>query len=166
MSNNTNPFDFSIPKNIIGLLGNITAISLFISPIFMIISICKREMKAKDIAYSLMLMSILNCLSWLSFGILEKDIFMILGNSIGYILNLIYFSIFLFFRFEENRPIFILLTFVLFVVTGFLWVGLSFLIKNKILSKYIAMTFNILLFASPGQKLVIIKFFNFLYFKD
>jgi hypothetical protein len=152
----SNPFDFTIPKNIVGLFGNIFAIGFCISPVFMLRSIYKREINAKEIAYSVMILTILNCLFWFSFGIITKDFFVIFGNSIGFFANLIYLSIYFYYYMEDNRELFIYYTIGLNSISILIWVVFSFILRNANVSKYIAMVFNLLMFISPGQKLVLI----------
>jgi hypothetical protein len=152
----SNQFDFSIPKNIIGLCNNIFAILFCISPIFMLRSIHRNEIHAKDIAYSVMLLTILNCLSWLSFGIITKDFFIKFGNTIGLTSNLIYLSIYFYYRFIDDKKLFIFSTIGINLFSISLWVFLSFILKNPDVSKFTAMIFNILMFISPSQKLVCI----------
>ena len=103
----SNPFDFSIPKNIIGLFSNIFVISFSISPIFMLRNIYRNELNAKDIAYSVMIFAILNYLCWLSFGIITKDFFLIFAPSIGFTFNLIYLSIYFYYIFIDDKKLFI-----------------------------------------------------------
>lgn len=154
--NDNNPFDFSQFKNILGLVGNILAISFFISPISLMTKLHKREMDPKDVPYLIMIMTILNCVIWITYGILKTDdkFFLLLANGIGYPLNLIYLCLYFFYKNDREivkSSIYIVSS---IVISAGLLALFTWGINIPDVSQYTAMTFNVLMFASPGQNIV------------
>ena len=169
--NNTNllendPFDFTKFKNIFGLCGNIVVIFFFVSPISFIKKLHKREQDPKDVAYLIMVFTIMNCLLWLSYGVIKTNdrFFLILGNAIGFPLNLIYLCLFFFYKSERKFSKASLYIFPSIIISVGIFIIFYYLIKIKELSQFTAMFFNILMYAAPGQNLVKIFFYNFFEF--
>jgi len=149
-----NPFDLTIFKNWVGLIGNIFAIIFFVAPISLMMKLKKKEQDPKNTPYLIMMMNIMNCVLWLSFGYLIDDYFIIFGNAIGLFLNLIYLGLYFYFRFESKANLYVFLNIISIAVALSLFLFLSCVLKNEDLAKYSAMVFNILMYASPGQKIV------------
>jgi hypothetical protein len=154
--NDNNPFDFSEFKNILGLIGNILAISFFASPISEMRKLHKKEQNPNDTPYLIFVMSILNCAIWISYGILKTDdkFFLLLANGIGYPLNLIYLCLYFYYRNDRECAksslyIFPSILISLGIIALFTW-GINVIV----VSQYTAMTFNVLMFAAPGQNIV------------
>lgn len=152
--NTDNPFDFTHFINLLGLFGNIFAIILFISPFFLMIKLHKRELHPEQFPYLIMMMNMMNCFLWLSYGILIDDFFIKLANGIGYPINLIYLCLFFFYRADRSigRSLFLILPSI--IISAGLFFLLAFVIQNTNLSKFSAMIFNIFMYAAPGQNIV------------
>jgi len=148
------PFDFTQFINILGLLGNIFAIIFFVIPITLIIKLHKKEINPNNVPYLMMIMNVLNCLLWFSYGILKNDFFLKLANGIGYPINLIYLCLYFFYKAERQtiKSLFLILPTIIFSA-GLLFL-LAYVIENQDLSKFSAMVFNILMYGAPGQKIV------------
>lgn len=149
-----NPFDFTIFKNWVGLLGNIIAIIFFISPITLMRKLFNNEISAYKIPYLILMMNVMNCVLWLSFGILNNDFFIIFGNAIGYVLNSIYLGIFFYFMFNKKILYMTFFNIVSLGITLSCLILLAFVLKLTELAKNSAMIFNILMYGAPGQKIV------------
>jgi len=149
------PFDFTFFINWLGLFGNIFAIIFFIAPINLIIKLHNKELHPEKTPYLIMTMNIMNCFLWLSFGYLIDDFFIMLGNGIGYPLNLLYLSCFFYYYMNRKLLKSLLLIIPAILISGGLFLLLIFVIKDLDISKYSAMFFNILMFGAPGQKIVI-----------
>ncbi len=102
----------------------------------------------------MMIMNVLNCLLWFSYGILKNDFFLKLANGIGYPINLIYLCLYFFYKAERQtiKSLFLILPTIIFSA-GLLFL-LAYVIENQDLSKFSAMVFNILMYGAPGQKIV------------
>ncbi len=101
-----------------------------------------------------MMMNVMNCVLWLSFGYLNFDYYIMFGNSIGLFLNLIYLCFYFYIRFNRVPYIYLILSFVCILFSAGLFVLLSFVLKKEELAKYLAMFFNIFMYAAPGQMIV------------
>jgi hypothetical protein len=150
-----NPFDLSIFKNCVGLVGNVFAIIFFIAPIDLMMKLKNKEQDPKNTPYLIMTMNVMNCVLWLSFGYLINDYFIMFGNSIGLLLNLIYLCLYFYFRFEKSVNLYVFLSFISNAVAISLFIFLAFVLRVEEVAKYSAMIFNILMYGAPGQKIVI-----------
>lgn len=157
LTSTDNPFDFTQFINLLGLFGNIFAIILFISPFLLIIKLHKREIDPQQFPYLIMMMNVMNCFLWLSYGILIEDFFIKLANGIGYPINMIYLCLFFFYRSDRSfgRSLFFILPSI--IISAGLFYLLAYVIQNTDLTKFSAMIFNIFMYAAPGQNIVIIS---------
>ena len=154
MTQVNNPFDFSNFKNLVGLFGNIFAISFLISPAILLLKIHKRQQDPLKTPYFMMVMNIINCVCWFSYGFLINDFFIQLANGIGFSLNTIYLCIYFFYRLKRN----FLKSMMSIIPTVIIPIGLFFLlvflIKSQDFSRYSAMIFNVFMYGAPGHRIV------------
>lgn len=154
LKNDNDPFDFTKFINLLGLLGNLFAIIFFIAPIGLMVKLHKKEINHSKIPYLMMIMNVMNCFIWFSYGLLIDDFFIKLANGIGYPTNLVYLCLFFFYKFDRNclkSMAFILPS---IIVSGGFFYLLAYVIKNENVSKYSAMVFNIFMYGAPGQNIV------------
>jgi len=146
--------EFNTFQDWLGLLGNIFAIIFFILPIFQMIKLHKKIEDPKNVAYLMMIMNVMNCFLWLSYGILKNDFWVMLANGIGYPTNMIYLCVFFFYYFDRN--FFKSLIYILpsIILSGGLFAILTYAIVSEDLSKYSACVFNVFMYGAPGQKIV------------
>ncbi len=148
------PYDFTLFINWIGLIANIFAVMFFISPIFLIINLHKKELTPEDTPYLLMAMNIkANCL-WLSLAYKIKDYYIMAANIIGFPLNIIYLCFFFYYYLERRfikSLVFIIPT---ILISLGLFLILILVIKHVNFSRYSSMIFNILTYVAVGQKIV------------
>ena len=141
---------------IAGWIGNALALFFFLSPAVGIWKLIKEEIEHKVIPYILLIANIMNCLLWFVYGI-KKDDYQIYGcNGVGGIINAIYLSIFWYYYVENKIPNYIGF---LFATYGFLigvWALFTYGLTDIDLIGKVAMVFNIIMYAAPGQKLVVI----------
>ena len=155
MSETNNPLDFSIFKNFVGLFGNIFGLTFYIAPIILMVKLHKKQLDPLKTPYLIMIMNVMNCLLWASYGFLIDDFFLILANGIGCPINLLYLCMYFFYRSEKKiLKSFILIFPTLIFVLG-LFYFLTFTLKNEEVSNYSAMIFNILMYGAPGQNIVL-----------
>lgn len=156
LEDDNDPFDFTQFKNLLGLAGNILAITFFIAPISLMRKLHKREQDPKDIPYFIMLMSIMNCVLWVSYGILKTadKFFILLANGIGFPINLFYLCLYFFYKADRDcgKSLMYILPSIICscgILALFTW-G----IKIIEVAQYSAMIFNIFMYGSPGQNIV------------
>lgn len=141
-------------KIYVGVLGNIFAFIFFLSPIPMIIKICKRKLDPLQTPYLIFIMNCMTCLLWLSYGIIIFDEFLIFSNIVGLTINFVYLSIYIIIIFKKRgfTTFFLIIGSIIFA--GFVLFILAFAIDNQPIAEYSAMIFNIFMLAAPGQKAV------------
>ncbi len=150
-----------------GWLGNALALFFFISPIFLIINLYKEKIKAKDVPYILLIANVMNCVLWTAYGVLKNDNQVWIINGTGGVLNVIWLCIYWVFFFEYNYRIYIpaQIASIYFVFT--VWENFFWLFPNAgqgteeekndfaiNIAGNVAMVFNIIMYASPGQKIL------------
>lgn len=155
----SDPFDFSKFINILGLLGNIFAIILFVSPFILIIKLHKRQIDPEQFPFMIMMMNVLNCFVWLSYGVLIEDFFVVLANGIGYPINIIYLSLYFFYKSDRNFAKSLLFIVPSVLISAGLFYLLAYEIQNTDLAEFSAMIFNIFMYAAPGQNIVFLIFY-------
>lgn len=144
------------PENTFGIviswIGTALACFFFISTGILIYNVVKKTVDVKQVPYIIMVASILNCVFWLVKGILENLLAMTVANAIGLTLNLIYISIYWFYLFQRqvNAIIANVVTWTLTIGTFaiFYWA-----IKSGFVAGIVACVFNVVMYASPGQKI-------------
>jgi hypothetical protein len=156
--------NIAIFKGFVGIIGNIFGLSFSIAPITLMKKLYDREQTYHQIPYLLMLMTILNSILWLSYGLIVDDIYMIFVNLMGALFNIIYLNIFFYYKFEDDRNKFYKVSCGFCFTLLFLFWELTYQIKNGDLSRYSAMIFNIFMYAAPGQKIVKLIFYFLLFF--
>ncbi len=137
-----------------GWIGNALALFFFLSPAIVMWKLIKEEIKHSVIPYVLLIANIMNCLLWLIYG-LNKEDYQIYGcNGLGGVINAVYLTIFWYFFAEKkigNYAGYVLATY------GFLvgvWALFTYAITDNDIIGYVAMVFNIIMYAAPGQKIV------------
>lgn len=154
------PFDFSLPVNVVGLITNICAIIYALVPIGLLIKIHKKILKPNDTPYFVMMTLLIMGLFWISYGILKPDnkFFIIMINIFNYGFNLIYMSIYFYYRFERSFIKAILYSIPLYLGSAGLFAIFTYAIAIMNVSRYIAMTINIGVKMGPAQNIVNFKF--------
>jgi hypothetical protein len=139
---------------IAGWIGNALALFFFLSPAIVMWKLIKEEIEHKMIPYILLIANIMNCLLWFIYGI-NKDDYQIYGcNGLGGFINVIYLTIFWYFFAEKKIIKYIIYLVGTYALLIGLWAFFTYSkVDNEIVGK-IAMVFNIIMYAAPGQKLV------------
>ena len=143
-------------------LGNGLSIIYFISPLIEIIRLFKGKINRNSIPVFLLLSILFNCLFWCIFGYLHDPIWlsMIITNGIGLVVNIGLMFLYLYLFLDHAIKPFVGYGF--FVVN--LLVEITYLIyelmNSKIITEsddslgYIAMIFNVIMYASPITNIV------------
>ena len=95
----------------------------------------------------------MNCILWADYGLLNNTFLVYFANGIGGTITLVWITIFLVFLGKKN--IGIALAYNIALIIGVIGIMLLFyfIIDVKI-TGYVAMVFNVLMYAAPGEKIV------------
>jgi solute carrier family 50 protein (sugar transporter) len=137
--------------DLLGLFGNLFAIVFFLIPIWMIINLIKTK-KIETIPWLLFIFTILNCEFWLIYGLKLKAWPVYVCNGFGITTNFFYLITFYLFL---NKSILIKVIYIVISFSSFILIFAVFyyFITNIQLIGAIACTVNILMFATPLQKI-------------
>ena len=100
----------------------------------------------------LLICSFMNCILWADYGLLNNTFLVYLANGIGGTITLVWITIFLIFLAKKKFIISLLFIIGLAIVVIGLLLFFYFLI-NKEITGYVAMAFNVLMYAAPGEKI-------------
>lgn len=144
--------DTDIVGDIFGWVGMIISTYFYISPAVPFYKLIKEEINYKDSPGFLLLCSFLNCILWADYGLLldRKQIYV--ANGLGGTITIIWITIFLIFLCGKKFSLSLgaNLIFIAAIVGTAL---LFFFIVPVEVTGYIAMIFNILMYAAPGEKI-------------
>lgn len=146
---------------IFGWVGTVIAIYFFTAPIVLIIQLIRSKITYKDIPGLLLIFSLINCILWADYGLKSKLIQVYVCNISGSLITLVWSIIFIIYFSEKKiSKSFILITLYIVLLSAFSFI-FYYIISPKI-TGYAAMIFNVLMFASPGEKiLTVIKTGNY-----
>lgn len=144
--------DGDLVGDIFGWVGTFIAIYFYIAPAVPFLKVLKGDLDVKDSPGILLICSFMNCILWTDYGLLYDKFLVYFANGIGGTITLIWISIYLIFLAKKDIKFAIL--FNLALVGGVIGVLFLFfeLIKREI-TGYVAMIFNILMYAAPGEKI-------------
>ena len=136
---------------IFGWVGTVIATYFYIAPVVPFWKVLNHKLDYKDSPGVLLIMSFMNCILWADYGLVKNDFMVYFANGIGGTITLIFISVYLVFLAKESIPlslgyIVLLLAVVFGIMIGF------FLIDYNI-TGYVAMIFNVLMYAAPGEKI-------------
>lgn len=150
----TNEESQTIAKAIFGWTGSGLAMFFYISPVVPIIKMIKKELEVKNVPGILLTCSFLNCILWGCYGWIKDELQVWVANYTGGAISIIWIIIYWIY-FAECKLVpsiiynFILLNFIFEI--GFF----CFYFKDYVeVTGYIAMAFNILMYAAPGEKMI------------
>lgn len=138
-----------------GWVGSCISMFFFVSPIVQLLKLYKKEIKIKDIAGILLLCTLISCVLWAEYGIQSEKVQVWVCNSIGAGITIIWLIVYWIY-FANCEIIRSIVYNVLFInVVGeifyicYVFAGKEY---NEIVGK-VAMVFNVLMFAAPGEKI-------------
>ena len=140
--------------DIFSTIGTILSFILSFTPLFPFIKVFKKEEKIDILPEGLLLFLILNRLGWGSVWILTKRKIALLNSVLGtFVCNIF---VFLYFYLYFNRKIcakaFFSSVLLLVLEGGILYLAVWW--GDYLSLSYIAMVFNVMMFISPGQKII------------
>ena len=142
----------SLFGEIIGWVGTGIALYFYIAPAVPFIKLVKESLKVNEVPGILLICSFMNCILWADYGLKTDKFLVYLANGIGGTITLIWITIYLIYLGKKNLKIALVLIILLMALVG----GISYLfykIINEEITGKVAMVFNILMYAAPGEKI-------------
>ena len=141
-----------IVGDIFGWVGTAISTFFYIAPIVPILKLIREDATWKETPGLLLICSLMNCVLWANYG-LNKDRFLqYFPNGLGGFITLIYITIFLIYLADKKMGLSFFYTSCLAVIISGLEL-LFYLIIDVEVTGTIAMVFNVLMFAAPGEKM-------------
>ena len=137
---------------IFGWVGTAIAIYFYLAPAVPFIKLVNDHLKVNEVPGVLLICSFMNCILWADYGLLDDTFQVYLANGIGGAITLIWITIFLIYIGKQNLKIALLYIILLMICVGGISYVFYFIIDKDITGK-VAMIFNILMYAAPGEKI-------------
>ena len=137
---------------IFGWVGTAIAIYFYLAPAVPFIKLVNDHLKVNEVPGILLICSFMNCILWADYGLLDDTFQVYLANGIGGAITLIWITIFLIYIGKQNLKIALLYIILLIICVGGISYVFYFIIDKDITGK-VAMIFNILMYAAPGEKI-------------
>ena len=137
---------------IFGWVGTGIAIYFYLAPAVPFIKLVNDHLKVNEVPGILLICSFMNCILWADYGLLDDTFQVYLANGIGGAITLIWITIFLIYIGKQNIKIALLYIILLMICVGGISYVFYFIIDKDITGK-VAMIFNILMYAAPGEKI-------------
>ena len=143
----------NIVESIFGWIGATISIYFYFAPGFPFYKVLKDQMNYQDLPVILLISSFLNCILWADYGLIKNSTQIYIANSLGGTIALIWITIYLLYLGTKYFVVSLILNILILIATG----AISFLFYFKIdtnITGLIAMIFNILMYAAPGEKII------------
>jgi len=146
-----------VVMDVLGWVGTTLALFFFISPATLIWNLLKGKTPISAIPWMIMIANVINCEFWVAYAIPQGDDKTIIWicNSIGASFNLLYISLFFIALVKKDILKSIGAVLLTLAVTGAVFFVFYMYVDFEINGK-IAMAFNIVMWAAPSQKMVLI----------
>ena len=139
--------------DIFSIIGTITSFILSFSPLFPFIRVLKKQDKIDILPEGLLFSLILTRIAWGSVWIITKRKIATFNSISGIIICDIFVILYFYIYFNRTYKKTIISSILLILIESFI-LYLAVLWANDNFLSYIAMIFNILMFVSPGQKIL------------
>ena len=140
-------------QDIFGWTGTALATYFYLAPGVPFYKLIKEQIKISDIPGILLICSFMNCILWADYGLLDDALQVYFANGLGGAITLIWITTYLIYLGKKKVGIALLLIILLMIVIGGISYLFYFIIKKDITGK-IAMVFNVLMYAAPGEKII------------
>ena len=141
-----------IVGQIFGWVGTIIATYFYISPVVPFYQVLTYKLDYRDSPGVLLIMSFMNCILWACYGLRKDDFMVYFANGIGGAITLVWITIYLIFFGKRSLGLAIIFNIgLIFIIAGIML--FCFKILGTDLIGYIAMIFNVLMYAAPGEKI-------------
>jgi solute carrier family 50 protein (sugar transporter) len=139
--------------NIFGWVGTGISTFFYIAPIVPFIKLIKGEITYKESPGILLICSFMNCILWGDYGLLLDRFLIYFANGIGGTITLIWIVIFIIHYVEKRFAMALLYNLILTIAIVGIALLFFFIVPYQVTGK-IAMVFNVLMYASPGEKMI------------
>ena len=139
--------------NIFGWVGTGISTFFYIAPIVPFIKLIKGEITYKESPGILLICSFMNCILWGDYGLLLDRFLIYFANGIGGVITLIWLVIFIIHYVEKRFAMALLYNLILIIAIIGIAMLFFFIVPYEVTGK-IAMVFNVLMYASPGEKMI------------
>ena len=139
--------------NIFGWVGTGISTFFYIAPIVPFIKLIKGEITYKESPGILLICSFMNCILWGDYGLLLDRFLIYFANGIGGVITLIWIVIFIIHFVEKRFAMALLYNLILIIAIIGIAMLFFFIVPYEVTGK-IAMVFNVLMYASPGEKMI------------
>ena len=139
--------------DIFGWVGTGISTFFYIAPVIPFIKLIKGEISYKESPGILLICSFMNCILWGDYGLLLDRFLIYFANGIGGVITLIWIVIFIIHYVEKRFAMALLYNLILIIAIVGIAMLFFFIVPYEITGK-IAMVFNVLMYASPGEKMI------------
>ena len=143
--------DGDLVGDIFGWVGTVIAIYFYVAPAVPFIKVLKGELSYKDSPGILLICSFMNCILWADYGLVKNDFMVYFANGIGGTITLVWITIYLIFL--GKKSIYLALGYNCGLIAVIVLIMIVFFILDYNITGYIAMIFNVLMYAAPGEKI-------------
>ena len=144
--------DDKIIESIFGWIGLTISSYFYLSPVVPFIKVLKGEMKYLDSPGILLIISMINCILWTDYGLLVDSLQLYLTCAIGGTTTFIWITIY--FTFVGKKQFCLGLFINILFLALMIGIMYFFYIINIEITGYCGLIINILMFASPGEKII------------
>jgi solute carrier family 50 protein (sugar transporter) len=139
--------------DIFGWVGTGISLFFYIAPVVPFLKLIKGEITCKESPGILLICSFMNCILWGDYGLLLDRFLIYLANGIGGVITLIWIVIFIIHYVEKRFAMALLYNLILTISIVGIALLFFFIVPYQVTGK-IAMVFNVLMYASPGEKMI------------
>ncbi len=140
-----------IVGKIFGWVGTIIATYFYLAPAVPFMQVLTGKLNYKDSPGVLLIMSFMNCILWADYGLVKNDFMVYFANGIGGTITLVWITIYLIFL--GKKSIYLALGYNCGLIAVIVLIMIVFFILDYNITGYIAMIFNVLMYAAPGEKI-------------
>ena len=139
--------------DIFGWVGTGISMFFYIAPVVPFLKLIKGEITCKESPGILLICSFMNCILWGDYGLLLDRFLIYFANGIGGTITLIWIVIFIIHYVEKRFAMALLYNLILTIAIVGIALLFFFIVPYQVTGK-IAMVFNVLMYASPGEKMI------------
>ena len=139
--------------DIFGWVGTAIATFFYIAPVIPFLKLIKGEITYKESPGILLICSFMNCILWGDYGLLLDRFLMYFANGLGGVITLIWIVIFIIYYVEKRFAMALLYNLILIIAIFGIAMLFYFIVPYEV-TGIIAMVFNVLMYASPGEKMI------------
>ena len=138
--------------DIFGWVGTGISTFFYIAPVVPFLKLIKGEITCKESPGILLICSFMNCILWGDYGLLIDRFLIYFANGIGGVITLIWIVIFIIHFVDKKFGMALLYNLILIIAIVGIAMLFFFIVPYQVTGK-IAMVFNVLMYASPGEKM-------------